>query len=99
MTWLVSVVGEALKESSNKVSAWFTEDDDDAVAATRMLVVDEIWEVADKLPLKLGDDVDESNCASVEGCRSLEGLPTTLNNPSAVSTGCTTAASALVGVT
>ena len=33
-----------------------------------MLVVDEILEVADELPLKLGDDMDEIDCASVEGC-------------------------------
>ena len=65
----------------------------------RILVVDEIVGVADELPLKLGDDVDESDCTSVEGCRSLEGLPATLNNPDAVSAGCTTAASKPVGVT
>ena len=63
-----------------------------------MLVVDEILEVADELPLKLGDDVDESDCASVEGCRSLEGLPATLNNLDAVSAGCTMVAPVLVGV-
>ena len=44
--------------------------------------------------------MDESDCAPVEGCRSLEeGLPATLNNPDADSSGCTTAASVLVGDT
>ena len=93
-------VGEASKESSNKGSAWITaEDDDDVVAAVRMLVVDDIWEVADELPLNSGDDVDESDCASVEGCRSLEGLPATLKNLDAVSAGCMKAATVLVGIT
>ena len=63
-----------------------------------MLVADEISEVADKLPLNLGDDVDESDCTSVEGCRSLEGFPATLNNFDAVSAGCTTVAPVFVGV-
>ena len=93
-------VGEASKDSSNKGSAWTTaEDDDSKVAAVRMLVVDKIWEVADELPLKLGDDVDESDCASVEGCRSLDELPATSNSFDAVSEGCTPAASLPVGVT
>ena len=100
MTWLVPAVGEASKDSSNKGGARFTaEDDVVAITAARMLVVDEIWEFADKLPLKLGDDVDASDCASVEGCRSLEGLPATLNNLDTVSAGCTTATSVPVGVT
>ena len=63
-----------------------------------MLVADEISEIADIFPLKLGDDVDESDCASVEGCSSLEGLPAALNNIDAVSAGCTTVAPVLVGV-
>ena len=63
-----------------------------------MLVADEISEVADKLPLNLGDDVDESDCTSVEGCRSPEGFPATLNGFDAVSAGCTTVAPVLVGV-
>lgn len=100
MTWLVPAAGEALKDSSNKGGASFTaEDDDGAITAARMLVVNEIWELADKLPLKLGDDVDVSDCASVEGCRLLEGLPATLKNLDTVSAGCATAASVPVGVT
>ena len=64
-----------------------------------MLVADEVSEIADKLPLGLGDDVGESDCASVEDRRSLEGLPATLKNIEPVSAGCTTVASVPVGVT
>ena len=97
MTWLVPAVAEAFRDSSNKVNT--AEDDDVVAAAFGLLVADEMPDVANKLALNSGDDVDEDDGALVEGCRSLEGIPTRLNNLDAVSVGCTTADSALDGVT